>query len=437
MCIAETYISAYEQLEKVIEKRKEQGRFPAMGYTSNLDLLCDFHIERLNDLLERYLPGQEMTGMKTVKAIRTVAELLETIVYFCSRGIGGEADIDNLPVIMDAFKWKNGMGGTAVQAAMALSAVGCPSIVHLTDDSREVCELLDTPEIYTVNEGGELIHTNQVIQSHEQEIHFIIQFQKGDCIRLGRQELEIPVSNRLIITKITVNEFVPFSKPYFRYIEHHAETISSNVLSSFNALLDEHHLLERLNYVKNHIKNYMQANPQGITFFEDAHYHNMSVRRLCLETIYSQVDIVSLNEEELANTLQMYEFPVDMEDILSCIRGVKYMKEKFRVRRGVIVHTKDYSMYVGVSAGLNLEQGLIYGNLLATAKAKHGSYGNREQIKELLALPLSEKGVRCRAVVAASEFAGETILVPTKYIDKPKYTIGLGDSFVAGVQICF
>ena len=31
----------------------------------------------------------------------------------------------------------------------------------------------------------------------------------------------------------------------------------------------------------------------------------------------------------------------------------------------------------------------------------------------------------------------DAVIVPTKYIDKPQYTIGLGDSFVAGVQICF
>jgi ADP-dependent phosphofructokinase/glucokinase len=39
--------------------------------------------------------------------------------------------------------------------------------------------------------------------------------------------------------------------------------------------------------------------------------------------------------------------------------------------------------------------------------------------------------------VADSKYADCVTLVPTKYIDKPKYTIGLGDSFVAGVQTCF
>ena len=158
---------------------------------------------------------------------------------------------------------------------MALAQLSCPSIVHLTDDSKEVCQILRSPSIYAVSQDGRLIHTDEVIQTNEQEIHFIIQFKKGDKICLGGQEAVIPCSNRLIITKITVNEFVPFSKPYFEWIERNGTDISSNVLSSFNALLDPQVLKEHLEYVKGHVAKYKEANPDGIVFFEDAHYHTM------------------------------------------------------------------------------------------------------------------------------------------------------------------
>ena len=330
------------------------------------------------------------------------------------------------------------MGGTAVQAAMALSQLGCPSIVHLTDDSKEVCEILKSPVIYAVSQDGRLVHTDEIVQTNEQEIHFIIQFKKGDMIRLGSQEARIPCSNRLIITKITVNEFVPFAKPYFEWIERNGASVSSNVLSSFNALLDPVVLKERLEYVKGHVEKYREANPDGIVFFEDAHYHDYTVRKLCLETVYSCVDIVSLNEEELKYTLkEMYDFDVDIEDIISCVEGARFIREKFKIRRGVIVHTKDYSMYVGEPLKADIERGLIYGNLLATAKAWNGWYGTKEQIQEVLGFELSPKGVENYEKVKASRFAKEVTLVPSKYIDKPKYTIGLGDSFVGGVQMCF
>lgn len=436
MEIKEKYIERFDQMEMIIDWRKSNKKMPAMGYTSNLDVLCDFQIDILNRLLEQYMQGEDLSGMTASELIKTEQDLIRTLVYYCGKGIGGEVDIENVTLIEQFFSTKYGMGGTATQAAMALAAVGCPSVIHLTDDSKEVCDILRSPHIYTVSPDVHLIHTNEVTQRHEQEIHYIIQFKKGDVIRLGDQELVIPVSNRLILTKITVNEYLPFSKPYFEYIERHAQEISSNVLSSFNAIKNEDILRERIEFVKQHIAKYKARNESGIVFFEDAHYHSKTIRRLCIEGLYPEVDIVCMNEEELAYTLNMYNFTMDLEDIISCVEGIRFIKEHFQIHKGIIVHTKDYSMYAGEPLEQDIESGLIYGNMLATAKAMFGCYCTKEQIFEILKLPLSPKGVQHREIICKSKYSSEVVIVPTKYIDQPKYTIGLGDSFVAGVQIC-
>lgn len=438
MEIEQKYEHAFEELGEIVQTRVEKKRYTAMGYTSNLDLLCDFRAELLNQMLEEYLPDGRLAEMGIVDSIHTMEELLSTIVYYCSRGIGGEADIEDTRLVEECFPFQYGMGGTAVQAALALAEIGCPSLVHLTDDSKEVCDLLKTPSVYTVTQEGQLVHADELSQTQSQEVHCIIQFKKGDMIRLGSQEVTIPCSNRLIITKITVNEFVPFSIPYFEWIEKNAENVSSNVLSSFNALLDPEVLKARLDFVKQHVEKYRKNNPEGIVFFEDAHYHNSEVKRLCLETVYSCVDIVSLNEDELKYTLkEMYDFDVVTENIISCVQGAKFIRKKFGIHKGVIVHTKDYSMYVGDTLKADIEKGLMYGNMLATAKAQNGWYGTKEQVKEVLGFGLSPKGAENYQKIKESEYQKEVILVPSKYIDKPRYTIGLGDSFVGGVQMCF
>jgi len=94
-------------------------------------------------------------------------------------------------------------------------------------------------------------------------------------------------------------------------------------------------------------------------------------------------------------------------------------------------------MYVGEETEADIEKGLMFGNMLATAKALSGWYGTKEQIEEVLKLPLSERGMEYKKLIEQRKFTQKVVLVPSKYIDKPKYTIGLGDSFVAGVQICF
>ncbi|WP_208586103.1 ADP-dependent glucokinase/phosphofructokinase [Gracilibacillus suaedae] len=436
MKMEDKYVDCYNNMDNAINHRQSNNKMPAMGYTSNLDVLCDFNVDIINDLLEEYME-EELSQMKPAKVINTIEDFIRTVVYFCREGIGGEVDIADTQLIEHIFPTKYGMGGTATQGAMALAAIQCPSLVHLTDDSKAVCDILDSPYIYTISSNGNLIHTNQVSQQAEQEIHFIIQFKKGDNIHLKDESFEIPSSNRIIITKITVNETVPFSKPYFQYIEDNAKQISSNVLSSFNAIKYTDVLMERLNFVKKHIKKYRSNNPSGMVFFEDAHYHSDQVKKLCMETIYAQVDIVCMNEEELDQILKIYDFPINIDEIISCVEGVKFIKKHLKIKKGVIVHTKDYSMYVGDDLQSDIESGLIYGNMLATTKAIFGSYGSKQQIEKTLELPLSEIGVKNRETISNSSYHHEAVIVPTKYIDKPKYTIGLGDSFVAGVQICF
>ncbi len=435
--VSKLYSEAFARLEEVVEARKSRGIYPALGYTSNLDLLCNFRVSVLNELIARHLPGLTRADLKIPAWIESLEDLLVAVAYFCVHGIGGEVEIADGEILKEHFAWVPGVGGTGVQAAKALAAIGCPSIVHLTDDSEEVCRLLDSPFIYTVGGDGRLIRTSQVVPVHPQEVHYIIQFRKGDVVELGEEKIPVPASNRLIVTKVTVNKILPFSERYFRYVEENAGSISSNVISSFNVILDQEIAAERLEYVKAHVEEYRSKNPRGIVFFEEAHYHSQSIRRLCAETIYSVADILSLNEEELQSLLAMYGFPKKADGILERVEGAKFLRERLGVRRGIIVHTKDYSMYAGDELEANIEMGLAYGNLLATAKAVHGTYGTREQIRELLKLEESERGLEARRRVHERGLEKEAVVVPTKYIDKPKYTIGLGDSFVAGVQLCF
>lgn len=425
-------------LKDAVRRRTEAGVYTAMGYSSNLDLILDFRAEKLSELLALYLPDADLYSLKNVRRIRTIEELLSTIVYFCRSGIGGEADIDEPSLLRENFPCAPAMGGTGVQAAMALSKIGCHTVVHLTDDSREVREILGTPFIHAVREDGTLVGTMDIEGHNPQEIHLILQFKKGDKIRLGEQTAEIPWSNRLILTKNTINESLPLYEPYFRWVEDHAPEVSSNLLSSFNALQDPALLLNRLETVRAHAEKYHQRNPKGIVYFEDAHYHNDEIRGMCMDIIYPHVDIMSMNEEELLYTLEhSFEQPVDIDDILSCAGGADYLRKRYLVRKGVVVHTKDYAMYVGSPSGMNIRNGLEFGSLMATSKACFGDYGGEKEILEILKLPFSEKGLECVEKIRNSEWKDRVVIVPTRYIDKPKYTIGLGDSFTGGMQLSF
>ena len=434
---SERMLEIYSGLKEVIARRKTASVYTSLGYTSNLDLIPEFTSEDLNRLLAAYLPDACLREMRPAGLIRNMPELLETIVYYCLHGIGAEADIKDPDLIRTGFPCRNAMGGTAVQAALALDRLGACSVVHLSDDSEEVRKQLISPNIKVPVQGGSLGGAGDAAGGNFPETHVIIQFQKGSRICLGNQVETIPASNRLILTRNTVNAFLPLDENYLDWVETHAQQVSSNVLSSFNSILDPEVLRLRLARILEHVERYRRGNPQGIVYFEDAHYHSKESRRLCIETLYPHVDIMSMNEEELQYTMEMCHIPVEIDDIFSCVNGVEYLLDRFGMKRGVIVHTKDYAMYVGDASGLAIEKGMVYGSLMATARAAFGEYGNDAQIRNILEGSLSRTGLENLKKIENSSLSGRVILVPTFELDRPKYTIGLGDCFTGGVQLCF
>ena len=102
--IEEKYLSAYEKLDEVIENHAKKNRYPAMGCTTNLDLICEFSVEIMERLLKEYLPHAKLAEMKPAKNIRTIQDLICTLVYFCANGIGGEVDLENVDVIKNSFR---------------------------------------------------------------------------------------------------------------------------------------------------------------------------------------------------------------------------------------------------------------------------------------------------------------------------------------------
>ena len=106
----EKYAKVYADMDQIFTKRMQEERYPAMGYTSNLDLLCDFKVDTLNKLLEQYVPDEKLEEMKVPAKISTMEDLLHAVVYYCINGIGGEVDVENTKVIAESFDWQNGMG---------------------------------------------------------------------------------------------------------------------------------------------------------------------------------------------------------------------------------------------------------------------------------------------------------------------------------------
>ena len=85
----------------------------------------------------------------------------------------------------------------------------------------------------------------------------------------------------------------------------------------------------------------------------------------------------------------------------------------------------------------DIELGLALGNLLSATKARTGHYGSLDDCKKTLEIPLSPAGLGFVEKLSGAKLPRSCYLVPSRYMKNPVSTIGLGDCFVAGMQICF
>ena len=84
-----------------------------------------------------------------------------------------------------------------------------------------------------------------------------------------------------------------------------------------------------------------------------------------------------------------------------------------------------------------IEKGLTIGNLMAATRARTGRYGSYDDCRETMNLALSAEGIRFVEALGQEKLEEQDCIVPSRYMEHPKYTIGLGDTFMAGCLTAF
>lgn len=435
------YIDKYKkylnEIPSLADYSREQAVGPVFAYTSNFDVILNWDIDKYNQILEEYLKEEPI--VKEGDIIHTMEDFARISSYYLLRGLGGNFDITNIEVcnyLRNKFSSEFSLGGTCAQGAAAIGEMGFPVNMHLTDACKEVCEMLNRKGT-TVIEGKKMISVMDGAAKEDPIYHFILQFKKGDTLKvLGREE-KIPLSNRLILFYDTVHKEVPIKQDFMDYWNAAVKSPSSYLMSGFDAIIDETIIDQRLKELEPHLQIMRQKHPNTVTYFEGAFYMNSRVKEKVLDCIGKYADILGMNEEELSEQVKRAGYEIDIDQIEEVLVGLDLIRSRFKVA-GIVLHTKDYSMYYGDKLeGIDIEKGLTIGNIMSATRARIGKYGNQKDCEETLELALSEKGLRFAEIVENSKQSQSVILVPSKYMEFPKYTIGLGDTFTAGVHTCF
>lgn len=437
MAYTDNYLHYLHAVPQIKACCRASSSSPVLAYTSNLDAIIKWDVEKFNELLDSYL--KEEPSFTEEESIESMEDFARIVSFFVINGYGGEVDITSGEVaenIQKMFEIRYGLGGTCAQGAAALGAIGMPVLMHITDRSKEVIEWLDYPNLESVQDEKR-VHITKCILDEPPLLHFIVQFDKGDVIRVNGKEHVVALSNRIIMGYDKVHKVMPVQQEFFSYLENHPEEVCCYDISGVNAITDMGILKQRLTELEVHYERLKRMNPDIVIYYESAHYISPSIRDFAYKELSKYVDIMGMNEEELVDLTRKKDCPIDKDDIESVLTGLDYLLEMYKVK-GIVMHSKDYALYYGEQIrDINLEMGLTLGNLMSGTRARTGHYGNLKECEDTLSLQLSATGVAFAEKIETLRLKHTAILVPSRYMEKPECTIGLGDTFVAGMQVCF
>ena len=433
------YREVLDQIPDRIARAKRERKVPVLAFTSNLDIVLHWNAETYSRILDRYLKEEPcLRAGDTMKDMRDFARIS---AYYVARGKGGNFDIESPDVcsfLRESFTSELSLGGTCAQGAAAIGTVGFPVSVHLTDMCREVLSMLDH-EGTTVVRDGKLVPVMEGVSGLPPVAHIILQFSAGDKVRVRGKEVTVPLSNRLILFYDRMQKKVPVSEEFLRFWEKEETDAepASFLASGFDAIVEEPVMADHAERLETFFGNIRKNHRNTATYFEGAYYMNPSLKTMIFSRLSPFMDMIGMNEEELEAQVERLGRKADLSGPEGVIRALDMVLEACPAG-GVILHTKDYAMYYGRERrDFDIESGLTMGNLMSSTRARTGRYGNLQDLRDSLQLQLSERGLAFWEEASKLRTFRQLTIVPSRYLEHPKYTIGLGDTFVAGVHTCF
>lgn len=386
------------------------GEALALGLGDNVDYEIEWDSVVLEGLVGEFrLADREL---RPIRRIRSVRELVVSILGFMKAGVGGECHVDDLKVITDfseKFRYKTTIGGTAPRAAIAMSKIGIPSSVHLVTINDHIRELLPRDVAWTCSNDRDSSYP-----------HLIVQFVKGARVAAGDIDVTAPISSRIIYVNDLDNTMMKLEPRFFDRLRD----TRAFLVSGFNAMHDSRALGERIGQ----LDGLLDKVPDAATiFYEDACFHEEDLKQVILDRLAGRFDVFSLNEDEMQDYLKGR---IDLLDAGAISKALERLHAIIPVPT-LIVHTRHWALASGKDCG-RYEEAVKQGITMATARFRFGDGFTKGDFARTGDLPEEPEG---------GEFArklndiggGKLCCLPSAAVEERNVTtIGLGDAFVGG-----
>ena len=279
----------------------------ALGFGDNIDYEIVWDSEVFEDLIVRYdIHDHELHADRDVNCER---DLVISILGFMKSGTGGERFVSSSDIIEQfskRFENKITLGGTSVRAAIAMRKLGYTSALHLVTLNDHVRRLIPQDSPYVCSNSEDTLYP-----------HLIVQFRKDTSVQAGDIDICTSRSNRIIYHNDDDNIRMKLNEEFTDLIED-AEVL---LISGFNAMQNEELLRDRLSSLMRIVERLPDT---AQIFYEDAGFYDRRLSHVIYSVLANNLDIVSLNEDELQahigrklNLLDIIQIKEALEDIHS------------------------------------------------------------------------------------------------------------------------
>lgn len=462
----------YEHVLKEIPKKIAQVSGVIVGFHS----VTDGFKEIRPSLFKNLEKDPEIKGIleKAIKndflptEIHTLQDLFQGFFYTMRRGKSNHINIRNKEVqdwLLENIPYERlQMGGTSGNMANALAQFGLSNVLVYTNPlTRELGELFT----YTPNLKTFYMEESEVKFGHPRDVwkqegilavHWVWEFREGDSFKIGSQTIECPRNNRFYPCWNPINNKLQLDSVFKEGVKENGSQFSHFIVSGYH-LLSEKYTDTGTTYIDyiaptiEFLKEIRSLHPQLKIHLEFGSIQSDLIRKEVVTSVLPNVNSLGLNEVELSaifRALGDNEFAkqLEKEDQLSLyIKALTRLMDLTGLSR---IHFHNLGYYISLlTKDLPAESerdALIASSIGAMYRAETGkltqvleklqNFRNvevkEEVLNQMVDFYLTSNVEKDFLNAGCSEFGHyNLVVVPTRIVNNPVFTVGLGDTISA------
>jgi ADP-dependent phosphofructokinase/glucokinase len=447
-----------------------------VAYNSNIDAIKHLTAEDLSRLTSLFNEDEIQERVETYpREIKDPLDFVARLIISMKEGKAAEIPTHT----SDTHEWLKEhlgfdyarMGGQAGIISNLLARLGIKKVVAyipwLSEEQTKYFVDSDNLLHPKVEEGKVILKPpKEAFKSGiEPKVNWIFEYSKDLEVKYNGSKFKAPRDNRLIISSRPKWIRIDMDRKIYEQLES-IFPVDGAMLSGYQIIKEEY---EDGSTYKDYVAHSVEVieklkalNPELRIHVELTSIQNRVIRKAILtEIVAKHVHSLGLDTVEVANALNVlgheelsYSVIKKEEDGIAFLyQGAVQLLKDLALER---VHVHSLGFYICILAKghpLSLKEhreSLLFSSTLAAAKALKGEIKTLPEAEVGLEVPISGKGIEdletlkiyCtgRNLCSSEEFEygyiygsdHDAVLIPSKVVDKPKITVGIGDAISAG-----